>query len=107
MAKPATAAQFVVAGGANTALRFPGQQHDPASAFNYNYFRDYDPSTGRYVQSDPIGLAGGINAHTPDATRHYLEKRGFLRRTEFMEGTGRDGNCLPLGPSPAEQTLEV
>ena len=27
----------------------------------YNYFRDYDPSTGRYVQSDPIGLAGGLS----------------------------------------------
>jgi RHS repeat-associated protein len=44
-------------------LRFPGQQHDSATGFNYNYFRDYDAATGRYVQSDPIGLAGGISTY--------------------------------------------
>ncbi len=44
-------------------LRLPGQQYDGHSALNYNYFRDYDPNTGRYVQSDPIGLEGGLNTY--------------------------------------------
>ncbi|MBL0125099.1 MAG: DNRLRE domain-containing protein [Betaproteobacteria bacterium] len=42
-------------------LRFPGQFADVETGTSYNYFRDYDPSTGRYIESDPIGLGGGIN----------------------------------------------
>ena len=44
-------------------LRDAGQYYDTETELNYNYFRDYDPQTGRYVESDPIGLHGGVNTY--------------------------------------------
>lgn len=45
------------------ALRFPGQQATDASGLFYNYFRDYDPASARYVESEPVGLNAGVSTY--------------------------------------------
>lgn len=50
-------------GNLNFPIRHAGQYYDSETGIFYNYFRDYDPITGRYVESDPIGLQGGLNTY--------------------------------------------
>jgi RHS repeat-associated protein len=52
-----------LSGSAVVRLRFPGQLSLGVAGLNYNYYRDYDPKVGRYVESDPIGLEGGLNTY--------------------------------------------
>lgn len=54
-------------------LRFPGQYYDEETGSYYNFHRDYDPSLGRYLESDPIGLDGGINFYNY-ANQNSLKK---------------------------------
>jgi RHS repeat-associated protein len=79
-------------------LRFPGQFFDQATKLHYNYFRDYDPRLGRYIESDPIGLDGGINTYaygSNDPLRH-VDPLG----TQGAASGGVEGN-LELGPTTA------
>jgi RHS repeat-associated protein len=54
---------FSSVGNLTANLRFPGQYFDAESGLNYNMMRDYDPTTGRYIENDPVGLRGGISLY--------------------------------------------
>jgi RHS repeat-associated protein len=64
-------------------LRFPGQYDDQLAKLHYNNFRDYDPNTGRYIESDRIGLAAGINtyAYVLDNPVSLTDRFGLLTLT--------------------------
>ena len=47
---------------ARSSLRFPGQWFQAEAGLHQNWMRDYDPTTGRYVQADPLGLVDGASA---------------------------------------------
>ena len=73
--------------GVTVNLRFPGQYFDIESGLDYNLFRDYDAKAGRYVESDPIGLAGGVN------TFGYANQNPL----RFIDPNGLSG-CSWVGP---------
>ncbi len=50
-------------GSVDCPIRFQGQWFDSESGLHYNYYRYYDPETGRYICKDPIGLYGGHNLY--------------------------------------------
>lgn len=61
-------------------LRFPGQYSDAETGDHQNGFRDYDPTVGRYLETDPIGLLGGLNtyAYTGNDPLNFRDPSGHL-----------------------------
>jgi RHS repeat-associated protein len=91
--------------------RLPGQYFDTETGLNYNDFRDYDPATGRYVESDPIGLRGGMNIYTYvfDATIMLndpsgLEAVSWLIHQQHKQEKGCGGRCQ--GPDRWKHTVD-
>jgi RHS repeat-associated protein len=69
-------------------LRFPGQYYDVESALHYNFFRDYDPLIGRYVEPDPTGLEAGLllYGYVHGNPLSYIDPLGLDVRVSIYHG---------------------
>jgi RHS repeat-associated protein len=79
------------AGAFDLPLRFPGQYFDRETNLAYNYHRDYDSGTGRYMQSDPVGPDAGVNTYA----------YGVGNPTLYIDPDGLDIKCpdiFDIGP---------
>jgi RHS repeat-associated protein len=82
-------------------LRFPGQYFDKETSLYYNWHRDYEATTGRYVQSDPIGLEDSVNTYAYVNLNPLTRVDPFgLYGVEVPSGDPGSGIFNPYVPDP-------
>jgi len=82
-------------------IRFPGQYYDSETQLHYNYYRYYDPQTGRYITSDPIGLTGGVNtyAYVDGKPLNHIDSKGLRAsycQRPLGDYSGKNGGGIAL-----------
>ncbi|HYL35196.1 MAG TPA: RHS repeat-associated core domain-containing protein [Bryobacteraceae bacterium] len=86
-------------------LRLPGQEFDVETGLYHNGFRDYVPGWGRYLESDPIGLGGGMNtyAYVEGNPLRLVDPMGLC---DTVWDRVKDKIAEWFGDKPADVTLD-
>lgn len=87
--------QMRMRGEAATDLRLPGQLEDEETGLVYNFFRYYDPETGRYISPDPLGLVGNLNLYLYCTNPVYELDPYGLMPMDFAVDDANGGSVIP------------
>ena len=88
--------------------RFPGQWFQAESGLHQNWMRDYDPTTGRYIQADPLGLVDGPSVYNYALQNpgRFVDPRGtdaYVSITpDAAQGMGHVGVSTDQGTGPSQ-----
>ena len=89
-------------------FRFAGQYYDQETGLHYNYHRFYDPTIGRYLRADPIGIKGGINLFGYANTNpiNVMDPLGLDWIDDFEDGIEGHGPWTePIDPTIIDDTI--